>query len=77
MNTRKENTPGRRFSGAFPAGKLRTVRPMFCYMIFYLISFSLIEQWNRLHYTVIHTAVDDVIPFCPAFVTLCPSRSPA
>ena len=68
MNTRKENTPGRRFSGAFPAGKLRTVRPMFCYMIFYLISFSLIEQWNRLHYTVIHTAVDDVIPFCPAFV---------
>ena len=41
---------------------------MFCYMIFYLISFSLIEQWNRLHYTVIHTAVDDVIPFCPAFV---------
>ena len=48
--------------------KLRTVRPMFCYMIAYLISFSLIENWNRLQYTVIHTGIDDMIPFVPVFV---------
>ena len=41
---------------------------MFCYMIAYLVCFGLIEQWNRLHYTVIHTVVDDVIPFSPVFV---------
>lgn len=48
--------------------KLRTVRPMFCYMIAYLICFSLIENWNRLQYTVIHTGIDDMIPFVPVFV---------
>ena len=37
-------------------------------MIAYLVCFGLIEQWNRLHYTVIHTVVDDVIPFSPVFV---------
>ena len=26
------------------------------------------ENWNRLHYTVIHTAVDDMIPFCEVFI---------
>ena len=41
---------------------------MFFYMLAYLVSFGLIEQWNRLHYTVIHTVVDDVIPFSPVFV---------
>ncbi|MDO5476474.1 MAG: hypothetical protein Q4F43_05090 [Eubacteriales bacterium] len=50
------------------SGKLHTVKPMFLYMILYLISFMLIEHWNRLHYTVIHTAVDDLIPFRPVFV---------
>lgn len=54
--------------GSFPARKLRVVRPMFLYMILYLISFFLIEHWNRLHYTVIHTALDDHIPFLPVFI---------
>ncbi len=53
---------------SFVAEKCRTVAPMLCYMVFYLLSFMLIEHWNRLHYTVIHTAVDDLIPFVPAFV---------
>lgn len=51
-----------------PEDKLRTLTPMLAYMAAYLISFVLIEQWNRLHYTVIHTAVDDRIPFVPVFV---------
>lgn len=68
MNRRKITSLGGRFTKAFPLNKLRTLRPMFCYMIAYLVSFGLIEQWNRLHYTVIHTAVDDMIPFSPVFV---------
>ena len=48
--------------------KFRTMCPMLAYMAAYLISFMLIEHWNRLHYTVIHTAVDDVIPFVPVFI---------
>lgn len=55
-------------SGKLPARKLRVVRPMILYMILYLVSFFLIEHWNRLHYTVIHTALDDHIPFLPVFV---------
>ena len=68
MNKRKISLIGGRFAGAFPLNKLRTLRPMFFYMIAYLVSFGLIEQWNRLHYTVIHTVVDDFIPFSPVFV---------
>ena len=59
---------GARLAGLMPEGKLRTITPMIGYMIGYLACFMLIENWNRLHYTVIHTAVDDVIPFVPAFV---------
>lgn len=54
--------------GSFVSEKFRVVTPMFCYMVAYLASFMLIEQWNRLHYTVIHTVVDDMIPFVPVFV---------
>ena len=54
--------------GFLPADKIRVLTPMFCYMIAYMISFMLIEHWNRLHYAVIHTAVDDVIPFVPVFI---------
>lgn len=65
---RKLSAERRRFTGTDLSGKLRTLLPMFCYMIVYLISFALIEHWNRLHYSVIHTAVDDLIPFYPVFV---------
>ena len=41
---------------------------MLLYMAAYLLAFFLIEHWNRLHYTVIHTALDDSIPFMPAFI---------
>jgi len=48
--------------------KLRLAVPMVLYMLFYCAGFLVIENWNRLHYTVIHTVVDDMIPFCEWFV---------
>ena len=65
------------YTGAAPADrslssvvryKVRAAVPMTLYMLFYGVAFLLIENWNRLHYTVIHTAVDDAIPFCEWFV---------
>lgn len=68
MKKRIERAKGGRFAGASLSDKIRLARPMFFYMIAYLISFFLIEHWNRLHYTVIHTGIDDMIPFTPVFV---------
>lgn len=48
--------------------KLRLAVPMVLYMLFYCAGFLVIENWNRLHYTVIHTVVDDMIPFCEWFI---------
>lgn len=48
--------------------KVRTAVPMALYILFYCVTFAIIENWNRLHYTVIHTAVDDMIPFCEFFI---------
>ena len=48
--------------------KAKLAIPMALYMLFYCVSFLLIENWNRLRYTVIHTAVDDAVPFCEWFV---------
>lgn len=59
---------GERFSSFLPARKLKLLMPVMVYMVIYLISFMLIEHWNRLHYTVIHNAADDLIPFVPVFV---------
>ena len=48
--------------------KIRLAVPMALYMIFYCVTFAVIENWNRLHYTIIHTAIDDRIPFCEVFI---------
>ena len=48
--------------------KLRTALPMIFFMIGYGGIFVLVEKWNRLHYTVIHMALDDAIPFCEVFI---------
>ena len=59
-------------AGKHPASVLRyrvkVAAPMAAYILFYLVTFYLIENWNRLHYTVIHTTVDDRIPFLPVFI---------
>lgn len=59
---------GDRLSAFLPVRKLKLLMPVVVYMIIYLIGFALIEHWNRLHYTVIHNAADDLIPFVPVFV---------
>lgn len=48
--------------------KFRTAFPMLVFTASYLAVFFLIESWNRLHFTVIHMAADDVIPFCEVFI---------
>ena len=48
--------------------KVKLAVPMAAFAVFYCVTFALIENWNRLHYTVIHTAVDDRIPFCELFI---------
>lgn len=47
---------------------VRTGVPFLCFIFFYLAMFSVLEHMIRLHYTVIHTALDDMIPFCEIFV---------
>lgn len=42
--------------------------PMLIFFSVYLAWFFIIEHMNRLHYTVIHTALDDYIPFVEVFV---------
>ena len=48
--------------------KAKILKPMIQYLILYCLSFFLIEHWRRAHYTVIHTAVDDHIPFMEIFI---------
>lgn len=48
--------------------KMRLGFPFISFLLFYLAVFEIIEHWNRLHYTVIHSWVDDTIPFCEIFV---------
>ena len=50
------------------AGKTKVAMPMLAFMAVYGIVFVLIEHWNRLHYTIIHMAVDDMIPFWEVFI---------
>lgn len=42
--------------------------PMVLFLLVYMIIFTILEHWNRLHYTVIHMKIDDMIPFCEVFV---------
>lgn len=41
---------------------------MFLFFGIYMTSFTFLERVNRLHYTVIHMALDDSIPFVEQFV---------
>ncbi len=50
---------------------LRTHRHMYwmlLYTLFYLISFSVLEHAGHRHYHVIHTWLDEQIPFCEYFI---------
>ncbi|SFB72023.1 phosphatase PAP2 family protein [Butyrivibrio sp. YAB3001] len=47
---------------------LKLATPIFIYAPIYLYWFIYIEHHNFAHYTVIHTAIDDYIPFVEAFI---------
>lgn len=49
-------------------GKYRHSFWIIFYMIFYLIGFSVLEQAGHRHYHVIHSWLDDQIPFCEYFI---------
>ncbi len=42
--------------------------PMLIFMLMYILVFTLLEKATRLHYTVIHSPLDDRIPFIEYFV---------
>lgn len=46
----------------------RPAWPMLIFIVLYMICFSRLEQIKAIHYTVIHLAIDDRIPFCEYFI---------
>lgn len=48
--------------------KYKHIIPVLIYMPIYLVWFALIEKTNQSGYTIIHTALDDKIPFIEVFV---------
>ncbi len=48
--------------------KAKLTAPMIIFMVVYCVGFVILEHWNRLHYTLIHSPLDDMIPFCEYFV---------
>lgn len=46
----------------------REAWPMIVYIVFYFVCFRLLESAHRISYHVIHTPVDDMIPFAEIFV---------
>ncbi|MDO4475960.1 MAG: phosphatase PAP2 family protein [Lachnospiraceae bacterium] len=38
------------------------------YMMFYMVGFMILENAGHRHYHVLHSAIDDMIPFCEYFI---------
>ena len=47
---------------------LRMAMPLLMYGALYITWFSIIEKHRFSHYAVIHTVIDDKIPFVEAFI---------
>lgn len=47
---------------------LKDAYPMIAFVIFYLLSFRILEKVNRIKYYNIGIKLDEKIPFIPAFV---------
>lgn len=41
---------------------------MVLYMVFYMLGFFILENAGHRHYHVIHSVIDDFIPFCEYFI---------
>ena len=68
MKKKYENWSGRTVSKETFADLLRLALPIFIYAPFYMIWFIAIEKHTFSHYSIIHTTIDDMIPFNEIFV---------
>lgn len=53
---------------AYIVEKLRLLLPLLLFAVVYMIWWSRLEQVTRARFTVIHTRVDDLIPFLEVFI---------
>ena len=63
-----EKLVGRKVDKDYFKDVFKMAMPLFMYGALYLIWFSIIEKHRFSHYAVIHTAIDDSIPFLEAFI---------
>ena len=68
MKKKYENWTGRTVDKAMRADLLHLALPILIYAPFYMIWFIAIEKHTFSHYSIIHTAIDDMIPFNEIFV---------
>ncbi len=68
MKKKYEDYAGRPVDRALAKDLFRLAMPILFYAPVYLAWFIYIERHQFAHYTVIHTALDDMIPFCEIFV---------
>ena len=68
MKKKYENWTGRTVDKAMRADLLHLALPILIYVPFYMIWFIAIEKHTFSHYSIIHTAIDDMIPFNEIFV---------
>lgn len=66
MKNKKMN--GLHADRAFVRDTIRTAIPMLIFILCYFICFYILEHMTRLQYYVIHSPLDDLIPFCEYFV---------
>ena len=48
--------------------KVGLLAPMICFMVIYMVWFEALEDVSGISYHVIHSALDDYIPFCEYFI---------
>lgn len=68
MKKKYEKWAGRTVDKAWMADIMHLALPILIYAPIYMIWFIAIEKHTFTHYSIIHTAVDDVIPFVEVFV---------
>ena len=68
MKRKYEQWTGRTVDKALRADILHLAMPILIYAPIYMIWFIAIEKHTFTHYSIIHTAVDDMIPFVELFV---------
>ena len=68
MKKKYEKWTGRTVDKAWMADILHLALPILIYAPIYMIWFIAIEKHTFSHYSIIHTAIDDIIPFNEIFV---------